>query len=530
VSWQRLTAKYAGACAVCRQPIPAGAECLWDRDRKCIAHPACVEQARRATPAPEPRTRLPLWAHQRAAYEHLYPLPGGLLAMDMGTGKTATAVALLTAWGARRVLVLCPSAVVPVWPSQMAVHAPDEWLVCAPEGTIDARTAALYGAVGAGAPRLLFATNYDVLGSGLDEGPEDEALGARTRRLAMRRLCTALLEQDWDALVLDESHRLKAPGGSQSMFVARLAKPIPHVLALTGTPMPKGPEDMYAQMRAIDPAIFGTRFADFRARYCVMGGYENRQIVAYRNLDEFEERLAAVSYRCRADDVLDLPPMVDTAVPVPLDGEARPYRELEATMVADLGEGAIVTTPNRLSALLRLQQITGGYIQPDGPDAPLRRVGTAKRDALAELLCDVDAAEPVVVFCRFRADLANVHEVAKRLKRPSCELSGSRNEIGAVWAPEPGAVAAVQIASGGMGIDLTAARYGVYYSLGFSYGEYMQSRARLRRPGQTRTVFFYQLLATAGGGETVDHDVMAAIGRKEETVEGVLERMRGRQR
>ena len=58
----------------------------------------------------------------------------------------------------------------------------------------------------------------------------------------------------------------------------------------------------------------------------------------------------------------------------------------------------------------------------------------------------------------------------------------------------------------------------------------MQSRARLRRPGQERTVFFYQLLATAGGGETVDHDVMAAIGRKEETVEGVLERMRGRQR
>lgn len=87
----------------------------------------------------------------------------------------------------------------------------------------------------------------------------------------------------------------------------------------------------------------------------------------------------------------------------------------------------------------------------------------------------------------------------------------------------------MQIAAGGMGIDLTAARYGVYYSLGFSYGEYMQSRARLRRPGQERTVFFYQLLATCDG-ETVDHDVMAAIGRKEETVEGVLERMRGRQR
>lgn len=74
MSWQRLTAKYAGACAVCRGPIPAGTDCLWDRDRKVVAHPACVDEQRRATPAPEPRTRLPLWAHQRAAYEHLYPL------------------------------------------------------------------------------------------------------------------------------------------------------------------------------------------------------------------------------------------------------------------------------------------------------------------------------------------------------------------------------------------------------------------------------------------------------------------------
>jgi hypothetical protein len=45
-------------------------------------------------------------------------------------------------------------------------------------------------------------------------------------------------------------------------------------------------------------------------------------------------------------------------------------------------------------------------------------------------------------------------------------------------------VLGAQLKSGGVGIDLTRARYGIYYSLDFALADYLQSRKRLHRPGQ----------------------------------------------
>jgi SNF2 family DNA or RNA helicase len=54
--------------------------------------------------------------------------------------------------------------------------------------------------------------------------------------------------------------------------------------------------------------------------------------------------------------------------------------------------------------------------------------------------------------------------------------------------------------AGSEGISLVRARYAVYYSTGFSLGLYLQSRARLHRPGQTRPVVYYHLVVR----DTVD--------------------------
>ena len=82
---------------------------------------------------------------------------------------------------------------------------------------------------------------------------------------------------------------------------------------------------------------------------------------------------------------------------------------------------------------------------------------------------------------------------------------------------------AVQIDSGGVGVDLTRARYAIYYSLGFSLGSYEQSLARIHRPGQTRPVEYIHLLAEG----TVDERVMAALARRSDVVNTVLHEMKG---
>ena len=77
---------------------------------------------------------------------------------------------------------------------------------------------------------------------------------------------------------------------------------------------------------------------------------------------------------------------------------------------------------------------------------------------------------------------------------------------------------AVQIQAGGLGLDLTKARYCVYYSPGFGLGEYLQSMARLHRPGQTRPVQYIHLIAAG----TVDELVVRALDRKEDLIDRVL--------
>ena len=79
-------------------------------------------------------------------------------------------------------------------------------------------------------------------------------------------------------------------------------------------------------------------------------------------------------------------------------------------------------------------------------------------------------------------------------------------------------VLAVQIQSGGTGIDLTRARYCVYLSAGYSLGDYEQSLARVHRPGQSRSVHYYHLVAQG----TVDEKVYEALRNRKQVVESVL--------
>jgi SNF2 family DNA or RNA helicase len=107
--------------------------------------------------------------------------------------------------------------------------------------------------------------------------------------------------------------------------------------------------------------------------------------------------------------------------------------------------------------------------------------------------------------------------VSKRLKRGSLELSGSANQL-AEWQAGAAPILATQIQSGGVGVDLTRARYCVFFSLGFSLGEYLQARKRAHRPGQTRAVTIIHVIAS----KTVDQDVYTALENREAVVEAIL--------
>lgn len=427
------------------------------------------------------------------------------------TGKSLTAIGLAEGWPgwktprAMRVLVLCPVSVMRVWPREFRIHAARDWNVTVPTGSGAKKAKAIASALAATPPDrpLAVVVNYEA-----------------AWRDPVAKL---LLGEAWDIVICDESHRIKSPNGKASQFAHTLASRAHRRLALTGTPMPHSLLDAYAQARFLDEGVFGTSFFRFRHRYAVMGGYEQRQVVAFQHEDEFASRFARLAFQCSAADVLDLPETVDVVRTCDLEPAARAaYKAMEDDFIAETRDGRI-TAANGGVKVLRLQQITGGVAPVEDPDNPPSRpvvISTAKRDLLKDVLVDLPAGDPVVVFARFSADLAAIREVADELGRSYAEISGSRKDaLDDDACLLPGVeVVGVQIQSGGVGIDLTRAAVAVYYSIGHNLGDFQQSLKRTHRPGQKRNVLYVYLVAAG----TVDSTIITALRNREEGISAVL--------
>lgn len=442
--------------------------------------------------APAPPATGGLWRHQAEALDFCLNRPASLLHVGMGAGKTRVALERILRRGHRRTLVVCPLSVVPAWVRQAELHTPDLLAVPLGRGSVAQKRAAAERAL-TSRRQVVCVINY--------ESVWREPFGEWAMRAG------------FDLVIPDEAHRLKAAGSQVSRYFARLRQFVPERLALSGTPLAHSPLDAYGLFRFLDPSIFGTSFVRFRARYAVMGGYENRQVVAWINQGDFQRRFSSITYHADRS-VLDLPAVQHLERTFELPPEARrAYRELRDEFVTELDAG-IVTVSNALSKLLRLQQVTSGYLPlEDG----VARLHSGKEGLLVELFDELEPREPVVVFCRFIEDLAAVHRAAEAAGRTCSELSGRRREL-EEWQEGRSDVLAVQINAGSEGIDLTRACYAVYYSNSFSLATYEQSLARVSRPGQTRPVTYVHLICDG----TVDRKVYAALRQRREVIDSIL--------
>ncbi len=382
---------------LCRR-IPGG---WWDASRKAWTYPATPQHAaivrriiphlatsasfdalaaKKAVPktkhAPTTAPDLPAglktrpWRHQIAAYEFameqfLQGLYGVMLAMGMGTGKSLVACMILLGLRAMRVLIVAPLRVVQVWVAQFERHLTSPMVVVA----LDEDAGSVAGKQRLAEEKLRLAEtrgvpfvaviNYD--------GVWREPFGSWAER------------QAWDLVIADESHKLKRPGGKGSLYFKRLRGRARHRLALTGTPMPHSPLDVYAQFRFLDASVFGPSFNAFKQKYAVTGGFQNEQITNYKNLDELESLMRRVTFRV-GKDVLDLPQQTHVTYRCTLSEECRAiYQAIEEDFIAQV-EGGTITVANAMVALLRLQQIAGGWLKTD--DGQYRRVDWAKQRLL----------------------------------------------------------------------------------------------------------------------------------------------------
>lgn len=452
------------------------------------------------------------WQNQEEAYQFAMSRPAAMLAMDMGTGKTRVAIdASIDRPDVWRVLVVCPKAVINVWPKELEKHANGRQYSCytrQPGKITDEAKRVKDFITPRGTPgvKRFVIINYD--------------------SVWRKELGEMILKAGFDMVILDESHRAKAAGSKVSRFLALLGKRVKYRLCLSGTPMANSPLDVYGQYRFLDPTIFGTNHNVFMQEYAIMGGPEKRFVVGYKNQKRLNEKFQSIAYQCSMSDVsqrLKLPeqlPPTTREVELPTK-DMKTLRALSKEFVAECSTGNTIVVNNVLTRALRMQQIAAGFCQTiaePGMPAMVEDLNTAKADALADYLEDIDAQERVVVFCQFKHDLNEIWKVAHKAGRDSYELSGARNEL-EDWKTSVGGVLAVQIQAGAEGVDMTCSNHAVYFTLPYSLALYDQSKARLYRPGQTRPVSFVHLIANG----TIDELMYQSLMKKRNLIDAVKE-------
>lgn len=430
----------------------------------------------------------------------------------MGCGKTLTAIAVVGAayeMGAiEKVLVVAPTSVCAVWPKEFDDYATFKYKVNVMLGDKKQRIKELEALKAFPFKALKVAViNYE---STWRDG-----------------IFEALMDWKPDLVIADESQRIKTHDAQQSKAMHKLGDIAKYKLILSGTPVQNNAIDIFSQYRFLDPTVFGSNFYAFRGRYAIMGGFSNRQIVGYKDLDELIRKEHSIAYRVTKNEALDLPEQTFLTRYITMDAKDKNlYTQIKKNSFAELEGGGQISAPTVLTKLLRLQQFTGGFIQADDGAKP-ELVFKGKLDALEDIFDDyvIDAGKKLVVFCRFRPEIDLIQKLMDKKKIRYCSIYGDikiddRGDIVKEFQTNPDVkVFLAQIDTAGLGITLTAADTCVYYSENFNYAAYSQSLARIHRIGQRNCCTYIHLVVKG----TIDETVLKALAKKEDLAKTIVD-------
>lgn len=330
--------------------------------------------------------------------------------------------------------------------------------------------------------------------------------------------------------VLDESHNIKTPSAKRTISTVRSSIYAPYRRILTGTPMAKGPFDLYSQIRFLDE--------DFWKRKGIGGAVEFRQFfgewitraewqqihkydpgydkfIGYKNLDLLAEWLSEITDRVLKEDVLDLPPKLFQKKYVEMDkAQEAIYQQLKEEFYYEYSDGVVVDAELAMVRLLRFQQVLCGYL-PGDEGEPVRLISN-KNPRISAMEDIRDATfQPTIVWARFRKDIDQIMDL---LGPKACRYDGSidedtaeRHKLGFQDGTYDWFVGTQ--AKGGPGLTLHRAKQVIYYSNSFKLIDRLQSEDRAHRAGMDSNPVNYIDLICPG---TVDEHIVQNLRNKVE--------------
>ena len=321
-------------------------------------------------------------------------------------------------------------------------------------------------------------------------------------------------------IAIDESTTIKNHKAKRTKSLLKIAEKFKYRRLLTGSPVTKSPMDLYSQFQFLDSSILGyDSYYAFQGRYAVlqkrnMGAHSFQQILGYKNLEELTGKIAPFTYRVLKKDCLDLPEKTYTVRHVPLTLEQiRMYKDLQMEAMTLLESGHLVTAPQVITEMLRIQQLLSGHIKTD--DGDLLEIPTQRLSAMMD--CIEEVSGKIIIWSRFRYDIVHIqNELAKVYGKDSVvsyygDTSEQDRQI-AIDRFQHGTARffVANPATAGYGLTLTEANTVIYYANDFNLETRIQSEDRCHRIGQRNPVTYIDLIADG----TIDEKIVKALRSK----------------
>ena len=325
-------------------------------------------------------------------------------------------------------------------------------------------------------------------------------------------------------LVVDESTLFKNWSAQRSKYLRKMLPRFLKRIELSGTPIPKGYDDLHSQIYILDDGErLGRTATWFRQEYCYQGGFSGREWKFRQDKAErLEAAIADTTLRLDMHDHLDLPPLVVNDVEVSLPAAVRDqYVQLETELFAELESGdTLVANSAGAKYTLCRQVANGGAYQTDefGSRAAVY-VHEAKLDALSDIV-EGYAGKPVLCAYAYNHDRDRIlgrYPDAKVICRGVKPAGVSA--ILQAWSAGEVPLLLVQPQSLSHGVNMQEAGNDiVWFGLPDQLELYLQLNARLHRQGVKSTVRIHRLVAR----DTVDELVVARVDDKDKTQKSLL--------
>lgn len=438
---------------------------------------------------PLPNPELELYDFQKYAVKMMDKREKGLIADEMGAGKTVEVLAHLYNRPERRpVLVVVPSSVKINWKREITKWTEskeeDIEVLRGYEGDIDAS-------------KSWYVINYAILPKRID----------------------SIKELDYEAVIFDESHYIKNHEAQRTKASLELADDTEHVYALSGTPMPNRPIELWTQLQSLKPeeedfkSLWGYNGSpSFAKKYCnakqTKWGWD---VNGASNLDELYRKLREnVMVRRKKEDVLDeLPEKRRITVPLDITNK-KEYNEAVKNFRGWMKDKEPNNTDwknaEHLAKIEKLKQLAV----------------EGKKENMFDWLDDmVEQTEKLVIFAH-HTDMQN--EIYERYKDISVKITGgmsgdSRQETVDEFTDGEAEVCVVSLIAGGEGINLQVADRLVFTEVNWTPKEHNQAEDRIHRINQENRCDVYYLLADG----TIEESIFNLINEKQKSIDEAID-------